>query len=106
MSLARYHPNPTALAKTRAVVSLQSRSAATTHIVRTLVRVALFPVPNHPSLNMTKTRMITNIILQKDVQHAACQTSALTHHINILVGTMISSLRVTHRGMDTCIHPI
>ena len=107
MSLARYHLRPTALAKTRAVVSLQSRNAATTHIARMSVHVAMFRVLNSPSLNTITTHMIINIItLRKDVRRVVCQTFALTHHINIPARTMISSPQATHHGKVKCIHLI
>jgi hypothetical protein len=105
MSLAHCHLKPTALAKTPAVVSLQSRNAATTHIAKMSVRVAIFHVPNNPNLRTITTHTIINTItLRKDVRHAACQTSALIHHINILAGTTMSSLRATHHGKVICIH--
>jgi hypothetical protein len=107
MSLARYHLRPTALAKTRAVVSPQSRNAATTHIARMLVHVAMFRVLNSPNLNTITTHMIINIItLRKDVRRVVCQTFALTHHINIPARTMISSPQATHHGKVKCIHLI
>lgn len=105
MSLAHYHLNHTALAKIPAVVNLQSRNAATIHTARMSMHVAMFHVSNSLNLNTITTHMIINIItLQKDVRRAACQTFVPIHHINILVGTTMSSLRVTHHGKVTCIH--
>jgi hypothetical protein len=106
-SLAHYHLKPTALAKTRAVVSLQNRNAATTHIAKMSVHVAMFHVLNSPNLNtITSHTIINTTTLQKDVRRVACQTFALTHHINIRARTTICSLRATHHGKVKCIRLI
>jgi purine nucleoside permease len=103
-SLAHYHLKLIALAKTRAVVSLQNRNAATTHIAKMSVHVAMFHVLNSPSLNTITMHTTINIItLRKDARHVACQTSALTHHINILARTTTSSLQASHHGKVKCI---
>jgi hypothetical protein len=69
------------------------------------VHVAMFHVPNSRNLKMSITNMSISIItLRKDVRHVACQTSALTHHINIQARTTIFSLPATHHGKVICIH--
>jgi hypothetical protein len=74
------------------------------------VHVAMFHVPNRPNLKMITTYMIITsmtisiITRRKDVRHVACQTSAHTHHINILARTMMSFLPATHHGKVICIH--
>jgi hypothetical protein len=64
-------------------------------------------VLNSHSLNtITIHTTIKTITLRKDARHAACQTSALTHHINILARTTMSSLQATCHGRVKCIRLI